>query len=197
MANHCWNLFSFYGNEQVLQQIKQWQSQLNEIKPTDDDQFCMRAIREVFYPNAGSDVVLEYGSKWVHQDIDVISPQAHQLGLQSAWSSPDELQKHLTSILHKLDKLVLVENFYWLENDDSGYVYSAVSSSGEICIQATHADYPRDEFEDSFEADSHMDELLEECQADALSDMLFEIPSLVTIVRKHFSKLDLNWSKYG
>jgi hypothetical protein len=192
MANHCWNRFSFFGNERVLEQVKQWQKQLNKVKPTVEDKFCMRAIREVFYRDAQPDDNLEFGSKWVHQDIDAISPKENQLGLQSAWCSPDELQKHLTQILHELDALVLIENFFWIENGDGGYVYTAVDSSGAVRIQATHADYPHDEFEEDEDADSHMDELLEECQVDALSDLLSEVPELLPIMKKHFSTLGIS-----
>lgn len=196
MANHCWNLFSFYGNERVLEQVKQWQDQLNQIKPTEDDKFCMRAIRQVFYPNAKADEQLDYGSKWVHQDTDAISPAEYQLGFQSAWSSPDELQKHLTLVLRELDNFVLVENFYWIENGDEGYVYTAVNSEDAICIQTAYVECPYEEFDDSEEAESHMEELLAEYQHDALSDLLFEVPAIARVVKNHFPKLDIDWSQY-
>ena len=68
MANTCWNLFSFYGNEKVLEQVKQWQKDLDSVKPTEKDKHCMRAIRAVFYPDSKEDEALDYGSKWVHRD---------------------------------------------------------------------------------------------------------------------------------
>ena len=162
MANTCWNLFSFYGNEKVTKQVMEWQEALDSVEPTEEDEHCMRAIRIVFYPNVNPDEGLDYGSKWVHQDDEALSPEENQLGFQSAWSSPDELQKHLTLLLHKLDKNVLVENSYNIDDGSIGFVYTAVNSSSNVCIQELNAECNYDDFDNSEDAELDQQERLNE-----------------------------------
>jgi len=195
MADTCWNLISFYGNEKVVEQIKQWQSRLDSFKPTEEDAYCMRAIRDVFYPDAKLTENLDYGSKWVHQDTDALSPEDYQLGFQSAWSSPDELQKHLTVILHKLDANVLVENVFSIENRSEGYVYTTINSKGEICIQTAYAECSYDEFDDSEDAEEDMEERLAEYQIEALSDLIIEVPPMAAVIKKYLPHVDIDWSQ--
>jgi hypothetical protein len=197
MADSCWNLISFYGNESVVEQVKQWQAELDSIKPTEEDAFCMRAIREVFYLDTKPSENLDYGSKWVHQDIDALSPEVHQLGFQSAWTSPDELQKHLTRILYKLDKHILVENFFWIENSSEGYVYTAINSKGEVCIQTGVAECSYAEFDDSESAEDDMEERLTEYQIDALSGLLTEVPAISGAIKRFLPSVNLDWSQFG
>jgi hypothetical protein len=196
MANHCWNLFSFYGNERVLEQVKQWQTELDSFEPTKDDEYCMRAIRGVFYANVKSEEQLDYGSKWVHQDTDALDPDENQLGFQSAWSSPDELQKHLTVLLYKLDNHILVENNYNIEDGSRGFVYTAINSKGTTCIQSAYSECDYDEFDDSYEAESAMEERLDEYQKDAVISLILEVPTASDMVKKHLPHLNIDWSEY-
>ncbi len=196
MANTCWNLFSFYGNEKVLEQVKQWQKDLDSVKPTEEDKHCMRAIRAVFYSDSKEDEALDYGSKWVHQDSEAFSPEENQLGFQSAWSSPNELQKHLTQLLHEFDKNVLVENSYNIEDGSMGFIYTALNSDGDICIQTAHADCDYDDFDDSEDAEIDQQERLNVYQIDAVSDLLNEAPNVVSVAEKNMPYLEIDWSEF-
>jgi hypothetical protein len=196
MANTCWNLFSFYGNERVINQVKQWQKGLDEVQPTEDDKYCMSAIQAVFYPDAKADESLDYGSKWVHQDTDAFSPEENQLGFQSAWSSPDELQKHLTLILHKLDKEILVENSYNMEDGGMGFVYTAIDSDGNVCIEIAHTDLNLDDFDDREDADAEQQERLNEWQEDTVVDLITKVPNIEGTVKTHMPYLEIDWDRF-
>ena len=196
MANTCWNLFSFYGNQAVIEQIKEWQKGLDSVEPTEDDKYCMRAIQAVFYPDAKEDEALDYGSKWVHQDKKAFSPEENQLGFQSAWSSPDELQKHLTLLLHKLDKNVLVENSYNIDDGSIGFVYTAVNSSSNVCIQEVNAECNYDDFDNSEDAELDQQERLNEWQIDTVMDLIEEAPNISETVKKYLPYLEIDWDSF-
>ena len=196
MANTCWNLFSFYGNEKVVEQVKQWQKGLDSVQPTEDDKNCMGAIRTVFYPDSKPDDELDYGSKWVHQDNEAFSPEENQLGFQSAWSSPDELQKHLTLLMHKLDKTVLVENSYNIEDGGMGFVYTAIDSDGNICIEIAHADLNLDDFDDREDADADQQERLNEWQEDTVIDLITKVPNIELNVKTYMPYLEIDWDQF-
>ena len=196
MANTCWNLFSFYGNEKVTKQVMEWQEALDSVEPTEEDEHCMRAIRIVFYPNVNPDEGLDYGSKWVHQDDEALSPEENQLGFQSAWSSPDELQKHLTLLLHKLDKNVLVENSYNIDDGSIGFVYTAVNSSTNVCIQEVNAECNYDDFDNSEDAELDQQERLNEWQIDTVMDLIEEAPNISETVKKYLPYLEIDWDSF-
>ena len=196
MANTCWNLFSFYGNEKVTNQVMEWQEALDSVEPTEEDEHCMRAIRIVFYPNVNPDEGLDYGSKWVHQDDEALSPEENQLGFQSAWSSPDELQKHLTLLLHKLDKNVLVENSYNIDDGSIGFVYTAVNSSSNVCIQEVNAECNYDDFDNSEDAELDQQERLNEWQIDTVMDLIEEAPNISETVKKYLPYLEIDWDSF-
>jgi len=196
MANTCWNLFSFYGNEKVAKQVMEWQEALDSVEPTEEDEHCMRAIRIVFYPNVNPDEGLDYGSKWVHQDDEALSPEENQLGFQSAWSSPDELQKHLTLLLHKLDKNVLVENSYNIDDGSIGFVYTAVNSSSNVCIQEVNAECNYDDFDNSEDAELDQQERLNEWQIDTVMDLIEEAPNISETVKKYLPYLEIDWDSF-
>jgi hypothetical protein len=196
MANTCWNLFSFYGNEKVVEQVKQWQKGLDSAQPTEDDKNCMGAIRTVFYPDSKPDDELDYGSKWVHQDNEAFSPEENQLGFQSAWSSPDELQKHLTLLLYKLDPNILVENSYNIEDGSMGFTYTAVNSSGEVCIHTAHADCDYDDFDETEDAENAQQETLNEWQIDAVMDLISDVPNIEITVKANMPYLEIDWDYF-
>jgi len=196
MANTCWNLFSFYGNEKVVEQVKQWQKGLDSAQPTEDDKNCMGATRTVFYPDSKPDEELDYGSKWVHQDNEAFSPEENQLGFQSAWSSPDELQKHLTLLLYKLDPNILVENSYNIEDGSMGFTYTAVNSSGEVCIHTAHADCDYDDFNETEDAENAQQETLNEWQIDAVMDLISDVPNIEITVKANMPYLEIDWDYF-
>jgi len=196
MANTCWNLFSFYGNEKVVEQVKQWQKGLDSVQPTEDDKNCMGAIRTVFYPDSKPDDEWDYGSKWVHQNNEAFSPEENQLGFQSAWSSPDELQKHLTLLMHKLDKTVFVENSYNIEDGGMGFVYTAIDSDGNICIEIAHADLNLDDFDDREDADADQQERLNEWQEDTVIDLITKVPNIELNVKTYMPYLEIDWDQF-
>ncbi|NQW69827.1 MAG: hypothetical protein HQ457_05555 [Betaproteobacteria bacterium] len=196
MANTCWNLFSFYGNEKVVAQVKKWQEALDSAKPTEDDKYCMGAIRTVFYPDAESGEEIYYGSKWVHQDKEALGPDENQLGFQSAWSSPNDLQEHLTLLMHKLDRSVLVENSYNIEDGSMGFVYTAIDSDGNICIEIAHADLNLDDFDDREDADADQQERLNEWQEDTVIDLITKVPNIELNVKTYMPYLEIDWDRF-
>ena len=156
----------------------------------------MRAIRTVFYPDAKSVEEIYYGSKWVHQDKEALGPDENQLGFQSAWSSPDELQKHLTLLLHKLDKNVLVENSYNIDDGSIGFVYTAVNSSSNVCIQEVNAECNYDDFDNSEDAELDQQERLNEWQIDTVMDLIEEAPNISETVKKYLPYLEIDWDSF-
>jgi len=196
MANTCWNLFSFYGNEKVVEQVKKWQEALDSVKPTEDDKFCMGAIRTVFYPDAEIGEEIYYGSKWVHQDKESLGPDESQLGFQSAWSSPNDLQEHLTLLLHKIDKNVVVENDFNTEDGSMGFVYTAVNEDGEVCLEETSAEVNTEDFEDIEDAQIEQQECLKEWQVDIVTDLIQKVPSIKETVKRHMSYLNIYWEDF-
>ena len=124
MADNCYNLLKFFGNEKVISQVKEWKTQLEKIQPTDDDPECLRAIREVFYPESTADESIDYGSKWVILYNNSDTPEENQISLISAWNPPVELQKRIASLLYRFDKHVIVENHYNTDNNYIGFVYT-------------------------------------------------------------------------
>jgi hypothetical protein len=196
MANTCWNLFSFYGNEKVVEQVKKWQKGLDSVQPTEDDKNCMGAIQAVFYPDTKEDEDIDYGSKWVHQDNKSFSPNEYQLGFQSAWDSPDELQKHLTLLLFNLDKNVLVENSYNIEDGSMGFVYTAINSDGNVFIEIAHADLNLDDFDDREDADDDQQERLNEWQEDTVVDLITKVPNIEGTVKTHMPYLEIDWDRF-
>jgi hypothetical protein len=145
----------------------------------------------LFYPDAESGEEIYYGSKWVHQDKEALGPDENQLGFQSAWSSPNDLQEHLTLLMHKLDRSVLVENSYNIEDGSMGFVYTAIDSDGNICIEIAHADLNLDDFDDREDADADQQERLNEWQEDTVIDLITKVPNIELNVKTK------NWAMVG
>jgi len=64
MANSCYNLLEIWGNDQVTQQVKAWNTALDTVDVPSDDVHRMGTIRKVFYPSTPDAQALDLGSKW-------------------------------------------------------------------------------------------------------------------------------------
>ena len=119
MANYCFSTVSFFGNDEVLKQVDAWNTALSSFAPTEEDPHCMRAIKAVFYPDVAPDEDIDLGFKWVHEDIDSTGAGDGELGLQSAWNSPDLFLEHLACTLYKVDQngiISIVDDGYGIPN---------------------------------------------------------------------------------
>ncbi len=200
MADNCYNLFKFYGNDKVIEQVKEWKSQLNSVKATDEDPECMRAIRTVFYSDAGPDEELNYGSKWVHQDDDSIGPDDNEIGLLSAWGPPDELHKKIASMLYKLDKHAVVANLYNLESGSMGAAYATPYDSENAYYQHTEVDVEESDFEDEdYDPQADMEEAeqrLIEAQTVILDYLMDDMRGTAKVIKKFLPDLNVEWDFY-
>ena len=110
MANNCYNTFSFFGNSKVNKQIDEWLIKLKEGSLNKSDTNKGFTIFEVFFPGEDIQSAIPYlGTKWAYPDFgESISLDAGELGFVSAWNSMEGFQDHLTVVLNKLDKNVVV-----------------------------------------------------------------------------------------
>ena len=120
-----------------------------------------------------------------------------QLGFQSAWTSPNELQKHLTLDLHKFDNDVIVENSYNIEDGSMGFVYTAINLDGNVCIEIAHTDLNLDDFDEREDADADQQERLNEWQVDTVMDLIEEAPNISDTAKKYLQHLDIDWDYFN
>ncbi len=191
MANSCYNLYSFYGNDKVIEQVKMWRTELDSISPTEEDPNCMRAIRAVFYPNVKADESLIYGSKWVHPDIPSIGPGDTEIGLQSAWNPPEDLHKRMACLLYHLDNHVIVSNEFNVEGLTLGIAYATPynSESSYYIDSEIEIDQPEDEDEEEdYDVELAEDEanqkLIEE-EVRLLNQMINDVPEKESAISQH------------
>lgn len=198
MANNCYNLLKFFGNEKVVSQVKEWKTQLDKIQPTEDDPECLRAIREVFYPESPDNEPINYGSKWVILDNNSNSPEEDEISLMSAWNPPLELQKRIASLLHKLDKHVVVENFYNTDNNYIGFAYTTPYDSENAYSQLTEVKIESDEDFGDEDYDPQADQeqaearLLEE-RAVILDYLMDDMQGTAKVIKKFIPNLNVDW----
>jgi hypothetical protein len=194
MANKCWNQFSFYGNKKVMERVTTWSQELDVVQPTSNDPYCMRAVFEVFYP--GRQIVeVSLGSKWVHPELGLADKG--EIGLVSAWESPDDLQDYLTLELFKLDPLVVVRNSYNTESFDFGCRYTtAYDLSNVYCQEAFVNETDLDEEVEPEEKYEALAEQLLALEIEALENLLDDMPGRAKKLKKPMKHLSINWDDY-
>ena len=196
MANNCYNLFQFLGNAKVKKQIATWKEQLDLIKPTDTDPDCMRAIRDVFYPDVPDNEVIDYGCDFVYADEECLSPEGDEIAIVSAWTPPNALQERLACLLHPLDKRVVVRNQFNAEDGTQGVAYAAAYDPHHSYIQETSVVVDSDE-EDSELAENEAQEQLREQELEILDYFMDDMEGTVKTIKKHMPDLDIDWSNYN
>ena len=198
MANNCYNLFDFYGNNKVKQQVKVWKEALANVAATKEDPYCMLAVIDVFYPNIKDKNSIDMGSKWAHEDDASIGPDEDQIGLLSAWNPPHELHKHMACLLFKLDKHVVVQNSFNIEDGSQGVAYATPNDEESAYFQSTHVELDADDFEDSDDALDAQLANLEENQIEILDYLMDDMPGTAKVIKKHkkYFSDKFDWTKY-
>ena len=197
MANNCYNTIEIFGNTAVVAQVHEWKKLLDSYSPTKEDPYCARAIKEVFYPNTPIDQWPEYGSKWVYQDKESIDSPDNGFGLRSAWSSPDELEKHLACLLFEVDKNVIVRNSYNVDDGSLGISYSTPVNDTDAYRQEAFVECDYSDFEEPDEAEEDADDRLLEAEREMLTDYFFDdMPHLAVVFKSNFPNLKIDWSDY-
>jgi hypothetical protein len=205
MASECFNLYSFFGNEKVIEKVREWKILLNKFQPTDEDKFCTRAIREVFYPDMLEDEEIDMGSNWVHQS-NMMSPNDNQIGLASAWSPPNELQKKIACLLYELDNHVVIKNDFSTEGSTFGVSYATPYDSKNVYFEEAEVDDSLDDdFEDEDEdeddeareeAENRANEELKELESQLIENLISDVEGTKEVMKKFMPDLDINWDDY-
>ena len=195
MANNCYNTYTFLGNAKVLKQVKEWKLALDKVLATPDDPECMRAIRDVFYPNDGHDEI-DIGSSWAHQDDDSIGPGEGQLGFISAWAPPNELHKRMACLLYELDKHAVIKNNFHVEDGSMGVSYASPHNAKNAYLQEAMVEVDEDDFEDIEEAEEDAQERLAEIELEILDFFMDDMQGTCKVIKKHMPHLNIDWDAY-
>jgi hypothetical protein len=187
MANNCYNTFTFFGNKKVAQQIDAWTLRLKEMAEGKSGLQSGKVIFEVFFPSADVKNAIGYlGTKWAYPDFgESIALESGELGFVSSSSPMDSFQDHLTEVLCKLDKNVVVLQSSSVDSYKDVARYTAMKEDGEIISQA--ADLECDEEEEDPEPNYT---LFYEHQIDACSDLIEEVPGAEPRLKKHLKRLE-------
>lgn len=195
MANHCFNTVSFFGNDEVLKQVEKWNTALSGFAPTEEDPYCMRAIRAVFYPDVAPDEDIDLGSKWVHEDLVSTGAGDGELGLQSAWNPPDLLLEHLVCTLYKVDQNVVIENIFNIEDGTVGFRYLTPLSATKAYVQRYQCVTDYDAYDEPEDAEAEVDELYEEYKLEYLTDLMMDNPNTIDVVQKFMPDFPVDWEQ--
>jgi hypothetical protein len=194
MADRCYNTYSFYGNEEAIKKVKEWKALLDSAKPTDEDQYCAKVVRQVFYADLATDQEIEMGSKWVHQDDDSIDADDDQIGFLSAWSPPNELQKRMACMLYILDKHIVVRNSFNIEGAIYGISYSTPYDSEKAYFDIAEIDIDSfDDCDDREEAEEMAFERLDDLEKELLGDMVSDVEGTSDVIKKFMPNLKFDW----
>lgn len=194
MANHCYNTISFFGNAKVIKQVNAWRKEIDEYEPTKDDPYCMRAIREIFYPGVALKAI-DYGTKWLHPDDSSTGAGKGQLGLQSAWGPPDRFLEHLASSLFELDPNVVVEDLFNTEDGTIGFRYVTVNADGEFYVQSYDVTIEYDDHDEPEDAEAAADALFDEYKSEYLTDLVSDVPGTFKNIKKFVPDLVEDWDE--
>jgi len=198
MANNCYNLFDFYGNAKIKVQVTAWKDALANVASTKEDPYCMRAVVEVFYPEIEDKDSIDLGSKWAHEDEESIGPGEFQIGLLSAWHPPSELHKKMASLLFKLDKHVVIQNSFNIEDGSQGVAYATPNDEESAYYQVAQADLDLEDFDDRDEAEDAQQNSLEESEIEILDYLMDDMPGTAKVIKKHkkYLKDKFKWDDY-
>jgi hypothetical protein len=188
MANNCYNTFSFFGNSKVNKQIEEWLIKLKEGSLNKSDTNKGFTIFEVFFPGEDIQSAIPYlGTKWAYPDFgESISLDADELGFVSAWNSMEGFQDHLTVVLNKLDKNVVVLLSSNTETYEEEARYTAIDSDGSVISESAQLNYA--------DADGGKEEpdypLFYEHRIDSCEDLITLVPGIKTRLKSHLKYLN-------
>jgi hypothetical protein len=174
VAEKCWSIFSFYGNNEVVARVTEWIGELNQIESNAIESDATHSIMRIFYPEIGTEAI-DFGTKSIYPDLDVLSENS--IGFITAWTPPNAFQDHITNLLIALDEEVVVKNYFHTETNGFGYRYT--TSDGGEGIYEQHGYVDRDDCssdEDEDEMVEELEELLKEYERDSLENLLDDFP---------------------
>lgn len=188
MANKCYNTFTFFGNAKVDKQVDAWYSNLHQVALTKSNVQSENIIFDVFYPGEVVQSAIQYlGSKWAYPDFgESISLDTGELGFVSAWCGMDGFQDHLTEVLSKLDKNVVVLLSTNTEAFEEAARYTAMGSDGKVVAQAAQLTYSKDDEE----KEDPKYTLFYEHMRDSCDELIEELPSIKPRLKAHLKSLD-------
>lgn len=194
MANNCYNLISFFGNDAVLEQVKKWRLSLDKLNATNDDDGSVKAINQIFYPKIKPKDI-DYGSKWIYMDDTPNTPSEYQLGITSAWSSPDLFLERLASLLYKYDPNVVVENR--INNDDGslGFRYITPYDESKFYVQRFDGEVDYDSYDEPEEAEEAAEEVYREFHLEYLTDLMMDRPNTFDVIKSFMPNLNVDWKE--
>lgn len=199
MANECYNMFSFYGNKKVIEQVKAWRESLANYPATEEDPHCMGAITEIFYPEIDDKKSIDLGSKWVHEDNSSLSPEDDQISLTSAWHAPKELQQRMACLLYKLDKHVVVENSFNIEDGTIGVAYASPYDDENAYFQDAVVELDSEGYDDISEAEDAAYDELKAAEIEILDFLMDDMEGTYKVIKKFKPHLKnkFTWSDYS
>lgn len=188
MANNCYNTFSFFGNAKVKKQVESWNSEMKALVSEKATSQLESVIFEVFFPNAFvNNPVAFIGTKWAYPDFGASIPLASdELGFVSAWEAMDGFQDHITGILSRLDKNVVVLLMSNTDSLDEAARYSAMGLDGEITSQVAYLQFA--EGDDTKEDPQNT--LFYEHMRDSCDDLIEAVPGIKIRLKAHLKFLD-------
>jgi hypothetical protein len=186
MADKCYNIFTFFGNQEVHNQVLTWFDELKKFhNPPKDLPYSPSALFKVFLPNVKEDSIAWFGQKWVYPDFGTeIDLYIHELGFVSSYDSPDGLQDLLTEELSKLDKNVVIVNSYNSYEYEEACRYSARGTDGEIHTQWCYLQSIDSEDEEKFDY-----QVFYEHQMDAISDLIEAVPGIKKNIKNELKRV--------
>jgi len=185
MSDKCYNIFTFFGNKDVQDQVNTWYEQLEEAhKPSENLPYSSTSLFNVFLLGEDHDPLAWFGQKWVYPDFGKeIDLNSNELGFVSAWGSPDGLQDLLTKKLAALDKNVVILNTYNSSEYQEAFRYTTIGSDGNIRSEGTYL-HPLDS-EDDFNY-----QLYYEHQIDCIEDLIDEVPKIKKNLAKELKRVE-------
>lgn len=187
MANNCYNTFSFFGNAKVKKQVQSWSAEMKSLASEKTNSQSESVIFEVFFPNEVIKNSVAYlGAKWAYPDFGETIPIASdELGFVSAWEAMDMFQEHITEILSRLDKNVVVLLMSNTESLDEAARYTAMGLDGEIISQVAYL-----QFADDDEKVDPQDTLFYEHMRDSCDELIDAVPGVKPRLKAHLKYLD-------
>jgi hypothetical protein len=188
MADKCYNIFTFFGNELVGLQVQNWHAALKKAhKPTEDTPFSPKALFDVFLPNEPIDALGWFGQKWIYPDFgSEISLSDGELGFVSAWGAPDGLQDLLLETLFEIDNSVVILNTYTSAEYIDAVRYSAIDSNGDIQFEDCYLQMiDEDDQELGFDY-----QLFYEHQVDCVAGLIKSVPAIKKTLAKELRRVD-------
>jgi len=188
MANKCYNTFSFFGNAKVVKQVEIWYSKLREVASTEADSQSVSILFEVFFPDDNVMNAIPYlGVKWAYPDFGESIPlEAGEIGFVSAWSAMDDFQDHLTEVLGKMDKNLVVLLSSNTDAYEEAARYSAIGLDGKIISESAYLSYD----EDDEEKENPKYTLFYEHMRDSCDDLIGAVPGIKSRLKVHLKFLD-------